>query len=146
MFYITLLFHQIIFLCLFLFIFECTLSCIFKEFSFFSSLYCREIRALRLILTHVLKLLFIQWIHCTDLVFQMFWVNPGSNGFLLFHALNSNVKFVRDCRLMWKFQRRTFTLMFLLSSLQQYNIISITILCTFRNMISRDGVSIRGCT
>lgn len=50
-----------------------------------------------LILTCVLKLLFIQWIYCTDLFFQMFWVNSSSDNFLFFHVQNSNVKFMRDC-------------------------------------------------
>lgn len=98
-----------------------------------------------LILTCVLKLLFIQWIYCTDLFFQMFWVNSSSDNFLFFHVQNSNVKFMRYCIerpwyrvLTWKSQIRTFTLIFLFSlSVWQCNLdlLLITLLCCLGNMI-----------
>lgn len=97
MFYIALLFCQMHFVFYFgsLFI---HLTYEGEPYAIFSSwLYCREMWTSKLILTCVLKLLFIQWIYCTDLFLQMFWVNGSSDNFLFFHVQNSNVKFMRYC-------------------------------------------------
>lgn len=145
MFYIALLFCQMHFVFYFgsLFI---HLTYEGEPYVIFSSwLYCREMWTSKLILTCVLKLVFIQWIYCTDLFLQMFWVNGSSDNFLFFHVQNSNVKFMRYCIerpwyrvLTWKSQIRTFTLIFLFSlSVWQCNVdlLLITLLCCLGNMI-----------